>query len=233
MTWQDDALKHAQELDPYECVGLVVIVKGKETYLRCRNIALDPKETFVLDPDDYVRASDAGEIARVVHSHPHTAPVASEADKLHAEKHALPWNIVNPRTGEWGEYEPCGYKPGLIGREWIWSVQDCWSLVRDYYKEQGLELRDWDRPPSPDEFLKSPMFEGAYAATGFRELTGTESLEKDDLLLMSINSPGLNHCGVFLGSDTVLHHLSGRLSSRDIYSGWLQSCTGKRLRHAA
>jgi len=52
-------------------------------------------------------------------------------------------------------------------------------------------------------------------------------------LLMQINGKGLNHCAVFIGDGMVLHHLAGRLSSRDIYGGWLQSVTGRRLRHVA
>ena len=233
MIWKDKALAHAKEQDPKESVGLLLNIKGKEIYFPCRNLALTAHQCFILDPEDYVKADEAGQITGIVHSHPTTPAVASEADKLSCENSGLPWYIVNPKTETWGFYEPSGYKAPIIGRPWVWGVTDCWSLVRDWYKEnKNIELRDWQRPLTVEEFLKDPMFERCAWRTGFRELRPEESLKNGDLLFMSILNPGLNHVALFFDGD-VIHHLTDRLSCREPYSEWLLKCTGKRLRYAS
>ena len=232
MTWKDAALKHAKEQDPRESVGVLIVIKGKEQYYPCNNLSTYSQQCFILDPEDYVKADALGEITAIVHSHPVTPPSPSQADKVSCEQSGLKWHIVNPKTETWGYCEPTGYKPPLIGRQWVWGVTDCWSLVRDYYKQQhNIQLLDYQRPTTPQDFLDNPLFEQYAERTGFRELNKDEKLQKGDVLLMSILHPTLNHVAIFLGDD-ILHHLADRLSTREPYNEWLLKCTGKRYRYA-
>jgi len=231
--WKQKALLHAKKEDPKESVGVLLNIKGKEKYFPCRNLSMNSNQCFILDPEDYVKADNLGEIIGIVHSHPTTPPEPSEADRVSCEHSNLKWYIVNPKTETWGYCEPCGFKPPLRGRQWVWGLQDCYSLVRDWYKqEKNIELKDWQRPTTPEEFLLNPMFEQCAWRTGFRELRSDEKLINGDLLFMSIGSPGLNHVAIFLDGD-VLHHLADRLSCKEPYSEWLLKCTGKRLRYAS
>ena len=233
MSWKQDALVHAKDQDPKESCGLLLEIKGKEKYFPCKNLSTYSQQCFIIDPDDFVKAEETGNILAVIHSHPVTPPIASQADKISCEDSKLPWHIVNPKTEQWGYYEPSGYKPPLIGRHWVWGITDCWSLVRDWYKEEkNMILRDWDRQTTPQQFLENPLFESCAWRTGFRELRTDEKLINGDVLLMSILNPTLNHVAIFLDGD-VLHHLADRISCKEPYNQWLLKCTGKRYRYAS
>lgn len=230
MSWKDDALEHARRDAPREACGLVVVVKGRQIYAPCRNLAIGTDQ-FLLSPDDFAKAADRGEVVAVVHSHPSMPPAPSQADLIGCEASGIPWHICNPNTEGWGYCEPSGYQAPLIGRQWAWGICDCWTLVRDWYQEHGLELRDWNRPATPEMFEKQPFFDESWKKTGFQELSDDDELQAGDALLMAINDGKLNHVGVYTGDGMILHHIRGRLSSEDIYGGWLQKCTGRRLRH--
>ena len=225
------ALAHALAEMPKEACGLVVIVKGRERYIPCQNLAPNATDMFILDPEDYAKAEDLGEITAVFHSHPVTVAAPSEADRTACESSGLPWVICNPVNDTWAELTPCGFKAPLIGREYTWAVADCWTLVRDWYTENGVSILDWPRPTTLDQFQASPMFDECWALGGFSLLDEEEELKRGDLILMRIDSKGLDHCAVYIGDNMIIHHLAGRLSSKDIFGGWYETVTGKRLRH--
>ena len=238
MTWKQEALTHAKDQDPKESCGLLLNIRGKEKYFPCRNLSMTSHQCFIIDPEDYVRGSNLGNITGIVHSHPVTPAIASQADKISCEQSGLKWHIVNPKTETWGYCEPTGYKPPLIGRQWVWGVTDCLSLVTDWYlEEKGIELIKATRPLTPEEFEENPEskvdgdFNNYLIKVGFRLLAPNEKLENGDVLAMGILNKGLNHVGIFIDGD-ILHHLTDRLSCREPYNQWLLKCTGGRYRYA-
>lgn len=69
------------------------------------------------------------------------------------------------------------------------------------------------------------------AGFGVANLTDRTDLKVGDVLLMQVASPVPNHAAVYLGDGLILHHLQGRLSSRDVYGGYWQKVTTHALRH--
>lgn len=227
MSWQVEAEAHAQLAYPRECCGLLIVEKGRERYVPCRNLATGT-EQFILDPADYARAEDRGQIIAVVHSHPDASANASEADKVACEASGLPWHIVGWPHGTWRSIEPTGYRAPLVGREFVHGVLDCYALIRDFYGEDlGIELPDFDRR---DDWWNQGqnLYVENFAKAGFVQV---DDLRQHDVILMQILSPVANHGAVFFEDNSLLHHLHGRLSSRDVYGGYFRQVTTHILRH--
>jgi proteasome lid subunit RPN8/RPN11 len=230
---QAAAITHAETEYPREACGLVVVVKGRERYWPCRNTAATPSEHFVLAPEDYAAADDAGEILMVVHSHPDAPARPSEADRVACEASELPWAIISaenaeggPRATEVQTLEPCGYQAPLVGRPFAHGVLDCYALVRDWYKQEwGLALPDFERRDGWWDDGRSNLYMDHLVECGFHEVKLAD-IQRGDLLLMQVRSKNLvpNHAGIWLGDSNMLHHMHGRLSSRDVFGGYWQEC---------
>jgi proteasome lid subunit RPN8/RPN11 len=217
---------------PKECCGLVVVVKGRERYVPCRNLASTPDEHFVMDPKDYAAAGELGEITMIVHSHPDVSAKPSEADLVQCEVWELPWIIVSVMPGPVVEevrlVEPSGYQAPLVGRAWCHGVLDCWALCRDWYaRERGVDLPDphrddnWWADGSTDLYNDSALADASFARVSLSELA------PGDLILMQVRSKNRvpNHAAIYLGDGLILHHMHGRLSSRDVYGGYWREMT--------
>lgn len=224
------ALQHAKEESPRESVGLVHIVKGKERYFKCNNLAETPDEHFVLDPDNYEKAEKQGEIIAIIHSHPRTHHNPSPADLVACEKSGLHWFIINPKTELWGSCKPSGYELPYVGRSFFHGVVDCYTLVRDFYKKEfGIQLNDYFRKDKWWEKGEN-MYLDNFKNEGFYEISLKE-IQYGCVVLMNIESDVPNHAAIYLGDNIVLHHVQGRLSSRDVYGGYYITNTAKVLKH--
>ncbi|MBU3627141.1 C40 family peptidase [Polynucleobacter sp. JS-Safj-400b-B2] len=221
---------HAQKEYPKEACGLVVIKNGKQSYFACKNIADNVLDHFIIDPQDYTLAEDCGEIVRIVHSHPNISPMPSEGDKVSCELSSIPWVIVNWPTGAIYEFEPTGYVAPLIGREFFHGVLDCYCLIRDYYKEKlSIELLDFDR--EAQWWLKNQnLYVQNFEKAGFIEVPIAQ-MKEHDIVLMQVGSPVINHGAIYLGSNQILQHCAGRLSSRDVFGGGWQRAARIVVRH--
>lgn len=227
--------RHAALDYPREACGLVAVIRGRQRYLPCRNTAIGT-EHFRIAPEDYARVEDIGEIIAVAHSHPDAPAAPSEHDRVVCEQSRLPWFIVSARKLEdegetfdltdWARLDPSGYEAPLVGRPFSHGVLDCYSLIRDWYRrERGIELADFER--RDDWWEKGEdLYRQQFAAAGFRALKEGEGPQTGDVFLAQIRSPVPNHGGVYVGDGLVLHHLHGRLSSRDVWGGYLaENCT--------
>ena len=236
MTAFDDACEHALEAYPCEACGLISIVKGRERYSRCRNIADNAEAHFVMAPSDYAAVEALGEIIAVVHSHPNTGAQPSEADKVLCEASGLPWHILavhadtgTPRIAATCSFEPTGYEAPLVGRQFHHGVLDCYALIQDWYaRERGIVLPHFDRPD--DWWHKGgDLYMQNFAAAGFARCN--PPLQEGDVILMQVRAPVANHAAVYLDGGHILHHLFGRLSSRDVYGGQWQEMTRAVVRY--
>lgn len=224
-------MAHATQEQPRECCGLIVKSKRKLTYYSCRNLAT-AIEHFILDPIDYAQAEETGHIIAVVHSHIYVPAEPSSADLVGIEKSALPWLIINWPTGNWTLTKPTGIDstPPLEGREFVHGIHDCYSIVRDYYRELGITLTDYQR--QGEWWLQGQaLYRKHFTAEGFIEVP-RETLQEHDVLLMRVRSPEVeNHAAIYLGNNIILHHLINALSCKTTYEAYWQRHTTAVLRH--
>jgi proteasome lid subunit RPN8/RPN11 len=224
-----EILTHVNSSPAREICGLIVTYRRKLKYIPTRNVASLDSE-FIIDPEELAEIDDKYKIQAVVHSHINVNPEPSQADLIEIERHKLPYLIVNYPVNNYTLTYPSGYIAPYEGRQFVSGVTDCYSLWRDFYeRELGIFMEDYDRTY---EWWKhgQNLYIDNYEAAGMIQID-MKDLKRGDIILMRIGSQVLNHCAVYLGENRILQHLTGRLSSVDIFGGWYQRCAGMYLRH--
>lgn len=217
----------ARKASPSECCGFVV--NGQ--IMPCDNFSPSPTDYFTISAEDYVKASELGEIEAVYHSHIDGVRGFSRPDIAACKQGGMPWIVFHLPSGDFFYADPTGGAP-YEGRQWIYGIHDCYAMVKDFYgKEFGIELSDFERGEELEWENKGwTMFVDNYSQQGFYEIERPE--RKGDVLLMQVGAPSPNHVGVMTGQDNCFyHHLMDRVSEKSVYGGYWAKVTAKTLRH--
>ena len=217
MSWKESFKKYAKKQEPEEACGLLAIIKGKETFWPCKNLAEGKHEFFILDPDDWADCEDTGEVVGVIHSHPVGPAKPSDTDKAACEHLGSPYYIYSIEHDHWQELKPSGWRATtLIGRRFIWGKYDCWSIVTDWYKEvKDIDIPYWNRPKKIKDFLANPEFEFALPKLNFRKQVKHDDIQVGDVLLFESITKNLDHVAVYIGDMMILNHNIKGLSCRE------------------
>lgn len=230
--WRVVARVHAHDAYPREACGLVVVFKGRLSYVACANEAKDPTEQFVISAEDYERAEVRGEVVGIFHSHPNASAQPSALDMSCCRASGLPWYILSVPGDEWVEISPAvSDERPLYGREFTHGSDDCYGFIRAWYaRERAIELPEFARD---DEWWKKGgnLYLDNFGKAGFVQVKDG-SLLPGDVLLMQIHADVPNHAAIYLEGDLIAHHLYGRLSSREVFGGYYQKHHTHTLRFA-
>lgn len=121
----------------------------------------------------------------------------------------------------------------LEGKPFNLGVQDCFTLTRDFFRDNfGIEMPDISRPHDWDAD-KDNLIDKWYHLTGFKKLDVEENWppRPADVLVCTVGGSVPNHLVVFLGGNEIIHHKMGMMSSRETMRPAWKRYTSYILRH--
>ena len=100
----------------------------------------------------------------------------------------------------------------LLGKQWAYGVNDCFSLVRQFFGLQGIKLPDFERPDDL-ETCQSIFLEQA-ERIGFEQVEYRER-QPGDVLIMRLGTKTPMHAAVLVDYDRILHQRQDSLSTEE------------------
>ena len=118
----------------------------------------------------------------------------------------------------------------LIGRQWEYGKFDCFTLIRDWFGLQGIQLPDFERPNDLQNcesiFLKQAL------AIGFKQVSYSKR-RPGDVLIMNLGTATPMHAAVLLPNERILHQRQDSLSAVEPLRRYYVSSVAAVFRYAA
>jgi proteasome lid subunit RPN8/RPN11 len=214
----EQIVSHAEESPAREVCGFLFIDgQGSLVAKPAKNIATD-NNTWRIHSEEAILAFRSGRLFATYHSHIADDEVPSESDIESSESCEVPFFIYSRVTRKFAYYRPKVLIPQLEGRCFIAGVQDCYSLVQDYFDVKfGIKIPFCVRTPQNIEKGLNLNLEDLVKDNFDRVTDG--SLRENDILTFSIGNQGIeNHTGVYVKDGVLLHQLQGRVSAMQSYT---------------
>jgi proteasome lid subunit RPN8/RPN11 len=231
---KQDIRNAAYQDSPLECCGFILHANNSYQLFRCEPHSA---EYFTIPPHKFAEAAYQGDIVAIYHSHTNGTSKPSNLDRMACTYTGYNWVIYDVDNDDFNVIPPED-EVELIGREYVFNLFDCYSLVRDTIRQfTGIQIPDFDR--GDFEALNQDStwnkFREGYESAGFRPLQDGEPLQNFDAILMALDSPSgnPNHCGVMVdvNRSRMYHHVYGRLSQCSIYGSYYRKITTDVVRH--
>ena len=98
----------------------------------------------------------------------------------------------------------------LLGRQWEYGVNDCFTLIRDWFGLQGVELPDFSRPENLE--VCDSIFLQQAEVIGFVQVP-FERRKPGDVLIMRLDTRTPMHAAILLPDELILHQRQDSLSA--------------------
>ena len=97
----------------------------------------------------------------------------------------------------------------LVGRHWKYGSQDCYGLIKDYFKLLGVQLPEYERPKSLETC--ESIFLDQMPKKGFKQIELKYRLP-NDVLIMRLGTKTPMHAAILLPNERILHQKLKSLS---------------------
>ena len=220
---------------PKELCGII----SEGIFIQITNIHEEPEKHFTLCPIELAEHLD--KIEAVVHSHTKTIRTTelfdlrtpSYADIVGQKQTGIPWLIVGTEGVNVSRplEIPRVRNNNYLERPFIWYINDCYSLVQDFYWfELGIDLPDHKAEKNFENIRKEhSLFEKYISEYGFIELSAFSELQEGDLVLLDTGGRVKNHLGIYTNG-FILHQAALSIKEEAYH---FTGRTHKVLRHVS
>lgn len=117
----------------------------------------------------------------------------------------------------------------LVGKEFVYGHQDCFSLLQQFYALRGVELPDFERPLDLD--TTDSIFLSQAEAYGFKQVS-IDKRQLGDVFIMKLGTRTPMHAAIYIPDDKILHQRHGSLSALEVFGRYYRSRVAAVYRYA-